>query len=207
MPSLRSRYGSEEMLRLVRNAGHGDNFLFSVPAGGALDSQPPSIVISRNIDDTSIADLFTPYTSNRVYVLFPYVYMRHKARSSIIPAVKLRTSSRHLIRQFQRAIVCRGWALTRRLHSYLTTYSRRYTQLRRSSIAPGPPTGRLQHTMSAEDDVSSRSQQSPLASQRAKQQAEAEGKKTSRFAGVFPLGYKDTFSQWVCVWSDRAIED
>ena len=55
-------------------------------------------------------------------------------------------------------------------------------------------------TMTSTDDESqfrNRTQQSPLASQRAKQaNADGQGSK-SRFSGVFPLGYKDTFSQWV----------
>jgi hypothetical protein len=42
-------------------------------------------------------------------------------------------------------------------------------------------------------------QKAMLASQRAKQEAEARGEKPkSRFANLFPLTYKETFSQWVC---------
>lgn len=54
---------------------------------------------------------------------------------------------------------------------------------------------------SASDDesVRTRTQQSPLASQRAKQQASAaaEASRTGRSPGYFPLGYKEGFSQWV----------
>ena len=49
------------------------------------------------------------------------------------------------------------------------------------------------------DDVGSRTQQSPLASQRAKQNnAPTEANRTGRIGGYFPLGYKEGFSQWVC---------
>ena len=41
------------------------------------------------------------------------------------------------------------------------------------------------------DEMRSKTQQSPLASQRAK----AEGNKSG---GYFTLGYKEGFSQWVC---------
>ena len=62
---------------------------------------------------------------------------------------------------------------------------------------------RLNSTMSAttsgsEDDYASRSQQSPLASQRdRKANTPSEVNRTARFKGYFPLGYKDGFSQWV----------
>ena len=50
-----------------------------------------------------------------------------------------------------------------------------------------------------EERFRNRTQQSPLASQRAKEQAKQEGGASrSRFANAFPLGYKDTFAQWVC---------
>jgi hypothetical protein len=46
------------------------------------------------------------------------------------------------------------------------------------------------------DDLRDRAQQSPLASQRAKEQAsEARGRRG--FGNMFPLGAKDGFSQWV----------
>ena len=49
-----------------------------------------------------------------------------------------------------------------------------------------------------DDDLRSRGQQSPLASQRAKQSsAPTEANRTGRFTGYFPLGYKEGFSQWV----------
>ncbi|OCK99761.1 alpha/beta-hydrolase [Cenococcum geophilum 1.58] len=46
------------------------------------------------------------------------------------------------------------------------------------------------------DDVRSRSQQSPLASQRAKEQGESEAAQAGRFARMFPLGAKEGFNQW-----------
>jgi len=46
----------------------------------------------------------------------------------------------------------------------------------------------------SESDISQRTQQSPLASQRAKQQ-QSNGR-TAVKSGYFPLGYKDGFSQW-----------
>ena len=48
------------------------------------------------------------------------------------------------------------------------------------------------------DDVRSRSHQSPLASQRAKEQGESEAAQAGRFARMFPLGAKEGFNQWVC---------
>ena len=49
-----------------------------------------------------------------------------------------------------------------------------------------------------DDDLSSRGQQSPLASQRAEQSSgPTEANRTGRFTGYFPLGYKEGFSQWV----------
>lgn len=59
---------------------------------------------------------------------------------------------------------------------------------------------------SGNDDISySRSQQSPLASQRGKQHAgpnESNQTQTAKSGGFFPLGFKEGFSQWV--WSDLA---
>ena len=50
-----------------------------------------------------------------------------------------------------------------------------------------------------DDELQSRSQQSPLASQRAKQsKAPTEANRTGKFGGYFPLGYKEAYSQWVC---------
>ncbi|KAF2135868.1 uncharacterized protein K452DRAFT_259998 [Aplosporella prunicola CBS 121167] len=46
----------------------------------------------------------------------------------------------------------------------------------------------------SDDEFSSRSQQSPLASQRAR--AQPSQPPTGRFQGYFPLGYKEGFSQW-----------
>lgn len=52
----------------------------------------------------------------------------------------------------------------------------------------------------AGDTLKSKTQQSPLASQRDKAQADNPTKatRTNRFTQYFPLGYKDGFSQWVC---------
>lgn len=59
---------------------------------------------------------------------------------------------------------------------------------------------------SGNDDISySRPQQSPLASQRGKQNAspnESNQSQTAKSGGFFPLGFKEGFSQWV--WSDLA---
>ncbi|MCJ1250474.1 hypothetical protein MMC30_007702 [Trapelia coarctata] len=49
-------------------------------------------------------------------------------------------------------------------------------------------------TSGGDDDYKSKSQQSPLASQRAKESGPE--KRTGRFTGYFPLGYKEGFSQW-----------
>lgn len=62
-----------------------------------------------------------------------------------------------------------------------------------------PPSFRNPPTMStdaaeSDSEIQSRSQQSPLASQRAK----AENPRRSRFENLFPLGYKQGFAQW---WS------
>ena len=54
-------------------------------------------------------------------------------------------------------------------------------------------------TSTSNDDYRSKGQQSPLASQRAKQGSQpTEGNRTAKFNGYFPLGYKAGFSQWVC---------
>lgn len=50
---------------------------------------------------------------------------------------------------------------------------------------------------SVSEDVRGRTQQSPLASQRAKEQSEA--RPAGRFGQWFPLGAKEGFSQWVSV--------
>jgi len=50
-------------------------------------------------------------------------------------------------------------------------------------------------TSGGDDDYKSKSQQSPLASQRAKEGGQE--KRAGRFTGYFPLGYKEGFSQWV----------
>jgi cardiolipin-specific phospholipase len=50
----------------------------------------------------------------------------------------------------------------------------------------------------SDDDFRTRGQQSPLASQRAKQSNDhSEANETGRISGYFPLGYKEGFSQWV----------
>ena len=56
-------------------------------------------------------------------------------------------------------------------------------------------------TASSDNDVRSRNQQSPLASRRAKEQSTdgSGATRKSRFDGLFPLGYKEGFSQW---WSN-----
>ena len=52
--------------------------------------------------------------------------------------------------------------------------------------------------MSTDSTVNARTQQPMLASQRAKEQAQAdEGRRPPRGAGYFPLGYKDAVYQWV----------
>ena len=49
-----------------------------------------------------------------------------------------------------------------------------------------------------DDDVRNRTQQSPLASQRAKQSDHpTEANRTGRMSNFFPLGWKDGFNQWV----------
>lgn len=49
-----------------------------------------------------------------------------------------------------------------------------------------------------DDELQSKVQESPLASQRQKQRnAPSESNRTGKFVGYFPLGYKDGFSQWV----------
>ena len=49
-----------------------------------------------------------------------------------------------------------------------------------------------------DDDISTKTQQPMLASQRAKQnRAAAEENQTAKRGGFFPLGYKEGFSQWV----------
>jgi len=52
---------------------------------------------------------------------------------------------------------------------------------------------------SSDDDYTSRTQQSPLASQRARKQGNppSEANRTGKFGGYFTLGYKEGFSQWV----------
>lgn len=48
-----------------------------------------------------------------------------------------------------------------------------------------------------DDELRSRSQRSPLASQRAKQSnTPTEANRTGKFGGYFPLGYKEAYSQW-----------
>ena len=54
------------------------------------------------------------------------------------------------------------------------------------------------HSTMASTDETTRGGKPVLASQRAKEEAEARGERPrSRFANVFPLSYKETFSQWV----------
>ena len=59
----------------------------------------------------------------------------------------------------------------------------------------------------SDDDYRSKAQQSPLASQRAKQANQpTESNRTGRFGGgYFPLGYKEGFNQWVCQLSEWLI--
>lgn len=53
--------------------------------------------------------------------------------------------------------------------------------------------------MATADDTERRGK-AMLASQRAKEEAEAKGEKPKSRLAIFPLSYKDTFSQWVrCV--------
>ena len=54
------------------------------------------------------------------------------------------------------------------------------------------------HSVMASTDETPRGGKAVLASQRAKEEAEAKGEKPkSRFANIFPLSYKETFNQWV----------
>lgn len=59
-----------------------------------------------------------------------------------------------------------------------------------------------------ESELRNKTQQSPLARQRAKENGETE-KAGGRFSNLFPLGYRDTFSQWVCLYigSTMALTD
>lgn len=50
---------------------------------------------------------------------------------------------------------------------------------------------------SSDDDIRSRGQQSPLASQRKNSNTPSETKSKGRFSGYFPLGYKEAYNQWV----------
>lgn len=74
-----------------------------------------------------------------------------------------------------------------------------YPQGELEPYSPPPPQLRaLRQSAMAESDseVAGRSQQSPLASRRSKEADKS--KSQSRFAGAFPLSYKEGFSQW---WS------
>ena len=74
-----------------------------------------------------------------------------------------------------------------------------------SSSYSRPQTSRAYSTMASatsdsNDNYQSKGQQSPLASQRAKQgTTPSEPNRTARFGGYFPLGYKAGFSQWVWI--------
>lgn len=63
-------------------------------------------------------------------------------------------------------------------------------------------------TSGSEDDVRNRGQQPMLASQRAEAAATStsNGAKAGRFAGYFPLGYKDAFNQWWATVSPAIAE-
>lgn len=70
--------------------------------------------------------------------------------------------------------------------------------------SPFREVSRLSSTMAAtdansrNDDSQTRSQQSPLASQRAKQEGKtAENGRAAKSGGFFTLGYKEGFNQWV----------
>lgn len=53
-------------------------------------------------------------------------------------------------------------------------------------------------TNGSNDDIRTRPQQSPLASQRAKQDgAPSDENRKGQFGGYFTLGYKEGFTQWV----------
>lgn len=73
---------------------------------------------------------------------------------------------------------------------------------------PLPPSARHPPVMSraemadSDSEVAGRSQQSPLASRR--KQDTDKSKSQSRFAGMFPMGYKEGFSQW---WSAPSAAD
>lgn len=58
----------------------------------------------------------------------------------------------------------------------------------------------MAETTNSDDDFRSRSQQSPLASQRARQQGDVPPSAPNGrgLGGWFPLGYKEGFTQWVC---------
>ena len=93
-----------------------------------------------------------------------------------------------------------GRALLQKPFSYLlslpgvesSSYSRLQTSKAYSTMASA--------TSDSNDNYNSKGQQSPLASQRAKQgTTPSEAKRTARFGGYFPLGYKAGFSQWVWI--------
>lgn len=58
----------------------------------------------------------------------------------------------------------------------------------------------------SDDDYRTKTQQPMLASQRAKQNTAAVKEEQKRIrAGFFPLGYKEGFSQWVCISNSRSV--
>lgn len=105
--------------------------------------------------------------------------------SSFIPSAQIRVAGNS-----PRALNCRRAILA---HLQSRGLSRRLSTMARTSA-------------SGNDDISySRPQQSPLASQRGKQNTNpSEGNQSQavKGGGFFPLGFKEGFSQWV--WGDLA---
>ena len=93
----------------------------------------------------------------------------------------------------------RYWTLIRQKVAQYSRYMDTRPQTTASAAPTGhlPPHARQRPVMSADaadsdSEIHSRGQQSPLASRRAAEQNE----KKSRLEGLFPLGYKQGFSQW-----------
>ena len=105
------------------------------------------------------------------------------------------------LRIFLQSQPLKATQLTLTYRSFIRQNKYRLRPLRVYDPRPSLHPVRAYSAMATADD-STRGGKPVLASQRTKEEAEARGEKPrSRFANVFPLSYKETFTQWVSLCS------
>ena len=141
--------------------------------------------VNRYIPETSRVIHRNPTTGT------PFLARSRFSLTTIYHHLELRVTHKNLALD-GRALLPKAIAHLSLLRVDQSYYSRLQTPRAYSTMASA--------TSNNNDEYKSKGQQSPLASQRAKQGTKpSEANRTARFGGYFPLGYKAGFSQWVWI--------